>query len=43
VLALSLRATSIPIAVEILDAFLDTPPTADAAERDAIAAIEPIG
>ncbi len=43
VLALSLRATSIPIAVEILDAFLDTPPTADAAERDAIRAIEPAG
>ena len=41
VLALSLRATSVPIGIEILDAFLDTAPSEDAADRHAIAAIEP--
>lgn len=41
VLALSLRATAIPVALEILDAFLATPQSTDASDRAAVEAIEP--
>jgi ribose 5-phosphate isomerase B len=39
VLALGLRLTSVPLALEILDAFADTP--FDPAERGAVARVEP--
>ena len=41
VLALSLRATSIPVALEILDAFSGGTPSAEPADLAAIDAIEP--
>jgi ribose 5-phosphate isomerase B len=41
VLALSLRSTSIPVALEILDAFLAGSPSEEPADRAAIDAIEP--
>src|SRR5579884_1572461 len=41
VLALSLRATSAPLGLEILTAFLETPPSSDDADRRSIAAVEP--
>ena len=40
VLALSLRATSIPVALEILDAFLTTPASDRADDRRAVETIE---
>ena len=40
VLALSLRSTAIPVAIEIVDAFLETPPSDDPHDRNAIEAIE---
>jgi|SRR5579884_429739 len=40
VLALSLRATSPAVGAEILGAFLETPPSDDAADRAAIASLE---
>jgi ribose 5-phosphate isomerase B len=40
VLALSLRATAIPVALEILDAFISSGPSTEAADRAAIASIE---
>ncbi len=40
VLALSLRATAIPIALEIVDAFLATPSSDAASDRRAVDAIE---
>jgi ribose 5-phosphate isomerase B len=40
VLALSLRATAIPVALEILEAFLETPASVEANERAAIDGIE---
>jgi hypothetical protein len=40
VLALSLRATSPAVGVEILDAFLNTPASDDANDRREIAGIE---
>lgn len=42
VLALSLRATAIPVALEILEAFLETPPSAEAKDRTAIDGIETV-
>lgn len=41
VLALSMRATSIPVALEILDAWLSTGPSSDPDDRAAIADVEP--
>ena len=43
VLALSMRSTSIPVALEILDAWFETGPSEDPADRAAIAAVEPLG
>lgn len=40
VLALSMRATSIPVALEILDAWFATRPSSDPDDRAAIAAVE---
>jgi ribose 5-phosphate isomerase B len=40
VLALSLRATSIPVALEVVDAFLTTPASDAADDRRAVATIE---
>jgi ribose 5-phosphate isomerase B len=40
VLALSLRATAVPVALEILEAFLSTPASDDAADRAEIDNIE---
>jgi ribose 5-phosphate isomerase B len=40
VLALSLRATAVPVGLEILDAFLSTPVTEDAADRAEIEKLE---
>lgn len=42
VLALSLRATAIPVALEILEAFLETPSSADTNDRAAIDGIETV-
>lgn len=41
VLALSMRATAIPVALEILDAWFATEPSDEAADRRAIDAVEP--
>jgi ribose 5-phosphate isomerase B len=41
VLALSLRATSVPVGLEILDAFIAGEPSAEAADRATVEAIEP--
>jgi ribose 5-phosphate isomerase B len=41
VLALSLRSTAIPVALEILDAFFATTPSDDPVDRNAIDGIEP--
>jgi ribose 5-phosphate isomerase B len=41
VLALSMRATSIPVALEILDAWFSTTPSSDESDRNAIASVEP--
>jgi ribose 5-phosphate isomerase B len=43
VLALSNRATSIPVALEILDAWLSTEPSSDPSDREAIADVENVG
>jgi ribose 5-phosphate isomerase B len=42
VLALSMRATSIPVALEILDAWFATPPSAEPEDRAAIDDVEPL-
>lgn len=41
VLALSMRATAIPVALEILEAWFDGRPSEDAADRAAVEALEP--
>jgi ribose 5-phosphate isomerase B len=41
VLALSLRSTAIPVAIEIVDAFLETASSEEPTDRSAIAGIEP--
>ena len=41
VLALSMRATSIPVALEILDAWFSTAPSSEPDDRAAIADVEP--
>ena len=41
VLALSLRATSVPVGLEILDAFIAGVPSTEAADHAAVEAIEP--
>jgi len=42
VLALSMRATSIPVALEILDAWFATSPSEDLSDRAAIDDVEPL-
>jgi ribose 5-phosphate isomerase B len=42
VLALSLRATSVPVGLEILDAFVSGTPSDDPLHRAAVAGIEPL-